>query len=247
MSIESGFFNSVNGDRVYSADDINNFFKGVLDDGIFKNYDGDLAVTAGSGLSVNVDGGKAIVFSKYVQNTGVLNLQLTASDTLPRYDAVVVGVDLESRTGGIYVKTGTPGVAPSYPPILNTDSVKELCLAYVYVAALSTAVASTDIVDKRSDPSVCGYVKLTNFTAHLDVIRNNQQLAGTNIQSIPVGISSYDASSDSLFVYLNGMLLSEAVDYTVAGTGSLATIEFVNPIATGSSNMITTVVHRITD
>lgn len=247
MSIESGFFNSVNGDRVYSADDINNFFKGVLDDGIFKNYDGDLAVTAGSGLSVNVDGGKAIVFSKYVQNTGVLNLQLTSSDTLPRYDAVVVGVDLESRTGGIYIKKGTPGVAPSYPPILNTDSVKELCLAYVYVAALSTAVASTDIVDKRSDPSVCGYVKLTNFTANLDIIRNDQQLTGTTIRSVPVGIPSYDASSDSLFVYLNGMLLSEAVDYTVAGTGSLATIELVNPIATGSSNMITTVVHRITD
>lgn len=246
MSVESGFFNSVNGDRTYNADNISNFFDGILNDGVFKNYDGDLAVTAGSGLSVNVAGGKAMLFSKFILNTGQLNLSLSGATTLPRYDAVVIGVDLENRTGSIYIINGLPALTPSYPTMANTATKKELCLAYVYVAAGATSITAANITDKRSDPSICGYVRLTNFTAGLEVIRNNTALSGTNIQNVPVDIPSFDASTDTLFVYLNGMLLLETTDYTIAGTGSLATIQLVNKIATGLSNVITTVVCRIT-
>lgn len=246
MSVQSGFFNSVNGDRVYNADSISNFFDGVLDEGVFKNYDGELAVTAGADLSVNVAGGKVMLLSKFILNTGQLHLVLSGATTLPRYDAVVIGVDLENRTGDIYIVNGLPAATPSYPTMANTSTKKELCLAYVYVAAGATSITSANITDKRSDPSVCGYVKLTNVSAGLEVSRNNVSLSGTNIQNVSLGIPSFDASTDMLFVYLNGMLLLETTDYTIVGAGSQATIQLVNRISMGSSNVITAVVYRIT-
>ena len=36
--IKTGFFNSINGDRGYNADDMSDYFKGLLTDGVFKNY-----------------------------------------------------------------------------------------------------------------------------------------------------------------------------------------------------------------
>jgi len=158
MSVTSGFFNSINGDKKYNADDINEYYKGILDDGVVKHYDADLEVEAGSGMTVNVMGGKAICLGKYIRNIGVLELAIEPSESQPRYDAVVVGVDLENRSADIYVKKGIAAVNPSYPAIINTDLNKELCLAYVYVSANA---ASVTVTDTRSDATICGYVRLS--------------------------------------------------------------------------------------
>lgn len=240
MSVESGFFNSVNGDRTYNADNISNFFGGILNDGVFKNYNGDLAVTAGSGLSVNVAGGKAMIFSKYILNTGQLNLPLAGASSMPRYDAVVIGVDLENRIGEIYIKTGTPGVTPSYPTILNTDNAKELCLAYVYVAAGATTIINANIIDSRSDTSVCGYIKFTNISANLNVLRNNVNITANDTINVSIGIPSFDAATDTLFVYLNGILMIETNEYVIKGTGSTASIDLAEKIIDGSGNNVFT-------
>ena len=66
MSVNSGFFNAVNGDRTYNADDLSQFFDGIISDGIFKYFKNELKVTANKGLSVRVLNGKAIVLGKYV-------------------------------------------------------------------------------------------------------------------------------------------------------------------------------------
>lgn len=38
MEIKSGFFNSINNDRLYSAIDFSSFFDGIFSDGVFRNY-----------------------------------------------------------------------------------------------------------------------------------------------------------------------------------------------------------------
>ena len=38
MGQKSGFFNSVNGDRRYNAEDIGRMFDGIIRDGVFANY-----------------------------------------------------------------------------------------------------------------------------------------------------------------------------------------------------------------
>lgn len=245
MSVTSGFFNSVNGDRTYNADDLNNFFNGILNDGVFKNYDGELAVTVGSGMSVNVAGGKAIVFGKYIKNTGSTSFEIAAGGTQPRYDAIVIGVNLENRTGDIYVKQGTPAASPSYPSMFNTVNMKEICLAYVYVPANATSISSSNITDTRSDESICGWVKFSNISARLNVLRNNVTVNTSGTNTVSIGIPEFAAGIDTLFVYLNGLLMIETNEYIVNGTGSTASIELVNAISGTENNVFSFVVFKM--
>lgn len=245
MSITSGFFNSINGDRKYNADDINEYYKGVLDDGIVKHYDVDLKVEATSDMTVNVTGGKAICLGKYVKNTGTLELAIEAGESQPRYDAIVVGVDLENRSANIYVKKGTAAADPGYPTIINTDLNKELCLAYVYVAANATSISDADITDTRSDELICGWVKFSNISANLNVLRNNVTVTTAGTNTVSIGIPEFAADVDTLFVYLNGLLMIETSEYTVNGTGSAASINLVNSIVGTLDNVFSFVVFKM--
>jgi hypothetical protein len=242
MSITSGFFNSVNGDRTYNADDLTNFFDGILTDGVFANYQDEFEVTVGSGMSVDVRSGKGLVMGKYILNNGPYNLSVSAGSSLPRYDAVVMGVSLDDRTGSIYIKEGTPASSPAYPTLLDNTNTKEMCLAYIYVSAGATSISSSNITDKRDDTAVCGYVNFSNVTMDLNVLRNNVTITASGVNNVAIGIPTYDASSDDLFVYLNGLLLEEVNDYMIRGTGSTASIDLANATTTNNKNVFTFVV-----
>lgn len=233
MAIKSGFFNSINGDRVYNADDLNHFFEGIVSDGIFKGYKMELQVTAGSGMTIRVLTGKAIVLDKYVENNAALNLTIEGGNALPRYDAVVVGVDLTARTGTIYVKQGTAASTPTPPTMTNNTNSKEICLAYVYVSANATTITSDNITDKRADITVCGWVKLTNVAASLMSYRNNVTIQ-TATNAVPLGITEYDANHDTVLIYKNGFFLEEATDYLIKGTGSAAVVELSSTAPIGN-------------
>lgn len=155
MAVTYGFFNSVNGDRKYDADQMSAYFRGIVTQGVFQSLDGGLAVTAGTGLAVNVATGRAIVQDKWVNNDLAMTLTISdASATYPRYDAVVIKYDGSARTVSIYVKAGTPAASPTYPTMTRSGTTYEMCLAYVSVPANATSVTVTD---KRSDTSVCGW------------------------------------------------------------------------------------------
>ena len=48
-----GFFNSVDGDRRYTADQMSNYFKGLISDGVYEGLGSALVVTAGDGQCGN--------------------------------------------------------------------------------------------------------------------------------------------------------------------------------------------------
>lgn len=245
MSIKSGFFNSINGDRVYNADDLNEYYNGILTDGVVKNLMGSLEVTAGDGMSVNVAAGKSIILGKYLLNNNIYNLAIEGSETSPRYDAVVCGVDLEERTGEIYIKKGTASSSPNYPALINTASKKEICLAFILVSAGATSINPANITDTRPDPSVCGWVNLTNVNPQIKTLKSHVEITDPNTSEININISEYDPTSDQLFVYLNGLLLSPLIDYTTAGSGSIAKIILTNAIQHTNDNYIDFIVFKI--
>ena len=234
MSVNSGFFNAINGDRTYNADDLSQFFDGIISDGVFKYFKNELKVTANSGLSVRVLNGKAIVLGKYVENGAALDLDIEGGNSQPRYDAIVVAVNLEDRQGYIYVKQGIASSAPTPPTLYNTPNSKEICLAYVYVGANASQITESNIIDKRDDTALCGYVKLTNVSAELKNYRNNYTTAGTE-SVIPIGISQFDAAYDTLLIYKNGMLLEETNEYLVQGTGSEAKVHLASAAPAGQA------------
>lgn len=163
MAITSGFFNSVDGDRKYNADDMSMYFEGLVSDGVYESVGGALQVKAISGMEIGVQSGRAIVNSKWMKNNATYNLTLTAAHvTFNRYTAIVVRLDMLSRTFTIEMKDGESATTPTKPAITNNNSVKELCLAYIYVAAGATVITQANISDMRgssSCPWVTGVVK----------------------------------------------------------------------------------------
>lgn len=227
MALKYGFFNSVNGDRLYNADDLNNFFDGITSDGVFKLYKDELQVVSYSGMTVRVKSGKAICSGKFIENSTTMNITLDGADSQSRIDAIVVCSDLDNRICDIYAKKGVPANSPVPPSMLDTSSKKELALAYITVNANASSISTSNITDKRSDTSVCGWVKLTNVSTEFST---NKSFYTTEFAEniININIPSFDASTDALLVFKNGMLLNEGNEYTIQGTGSAAKIILTN-------------------
>lgn len=162
MAITYGYFNSVDGDRVYNADQMSEYFDGIVSNGVYENVGGALQVKAiqNGGMSVTVEAGRAIVNSKWIKNDAVLTVDITAAHaTLNRYTAVIIKLDNRpvARNITITTKDGTPASSPTKPSMTNTGTIVELCLAYIYVAAGATSIVQANITDTRGT-SVCGWV-----------------------------------------------------------------------------------------
>ena len=71
MSITFGFFNSSNGDRKYNADQMSEYFDGLVSNGVYENVGGALQVLASQNMEVNVQTGRAIINSKWVKNAAL--------------------------------------------------------------------------------------------------------------------------------------------------------------------------------
>lgn len=234
MAIKYGFFNSVNGDRTYNADDFNYFFQGIVSDGVFRLYKNELEVEPKTGMTVRVLTGKAICKERYVENTAALDLAIRGGDTQARIDAIVIGTDLEERTCGIYVKEGTPATTPTAPNLLDNANSKELALAYITVSANATTISANNITDKRADVTACGWVKLTNTSIALTTYQNTVPTSG-NDSVIDIGIQEYDSEHDTIFVYKNGLILQETTDYLIQGTGSNAKLHLSSSTPAGNT------------
>lgn len=159
MTVSSGFFNSLNGDRLYNAAQMSEYYRGILRDGVVANYGGALQVVADSGLTIQVNSGRAYIDSRWLENDAPIELTLTAPHvTLNRYTAIVVQLDYGNREMSIITIDGTNASSPTKPAMTNNASIKQICLAYVYVAAGATSISQSNITDTRSNNNVCGWV-----------------------------------------------------------------------------------------
>ncbi len=194
MAVTYGFFNSVlvNGmqDRRYNADQMSTYFKGLISDGVYQNVGGGLQVRAGEGMTVQVMPGRGVFDSRWLENDSVLDIPLDSSHvTLNRYTAVVVRVDYNERTVSILAKDGETASAPVKPIMTRSESVKEYCLAYVYVGRGVTSISQSAVTDTRPDNALCGFV-----TGLVEQIQTTDLFA------------QYDAAFDEWFETIEGKL-----------------------------------------
>ena len=156
MAITYGFFNSVDGDRKYNAEQMSTYFDGLVSDGIFQSVGKKFSVTAGSGLTVNVDTGRALIECHWLKNDNVLTISLDNADVQnDRKDLIVIKLDYTARTMGIEYISGAESVK-------NTETVKYLTLARITIPAGATAITQANIKDYRGSalcPWVTGLVK----------------------------------------------------------------------------------------
>lgn len=165
MSVSSGFFNSLNGDRKYNAAQMSAIFDGLIIDGVFASIGTAFAVKAAGGLTVNVGIGKAWFDHTWTVNDSILPMTAPEAEVLlDRIDAVVLEVNgTESvRENTIKFVKGNPSSAPSRPTLMNEGNVHQYPLCYIYRKYGTAVINQADItpmVGTESTPFVTGILQ----------------------------------------------------------------------------------------
>lgn len=165
MSVSSGFFNSLNGDRKYNAAQMSAIFDGLIIDGVFASIGTAFAVKAAGGLTVNVGTGKAWFDHTWTVNDSILPMTAPEAEVLlDRIDAVVLEVNgTESvRENTIKFVKGNPSSAPSRPTLTNEGNVHQYPLCYIYRKYGTAVINQADItpmVGTESTPFVTGILQ----------------------------------------------------------------------------------------
>lgn len=166
MAVTSGFFNSVNGDRTYNADQMSSLFEGIITDGVYADVGNKFAVTAGSGNSIRVAAGRAWFDNVWIKNDATLNLEMPESAVLqPRIDAVIIDVNKSDRIATITYKSGTASSSPSRPSMINELSHKQYPLCYILRPAGSEGITQanmTNVIGTSECPYITSVLQQTN-------------------------------------------------------------------------------------
>lgn len=197
MAITYGFFNSLNGDRVYNADQMSDMFEGLIKGGVYESVGNAFIVRPSSGLTLSVGSGRAIVGGKWIKSDADIALTLNSAHvTLNRYTAIVLRKSVSNRTVTIEMIDGTPASTPTKPSITRDNLVYEICLAYVYVPAGATSITASNIEDMRTNTNVCGFVTgLITQVNTTELFNQYKAAADENLEEM----ESWEASQKAAF------------------------------------------------
>ena len=152
-----GFFDSVDKDRLYSADEMNKPYKRLVSNGVFATPKGtpstDLqVVSANDNTNIIVKKGEGIFGDKWFQNESDFVITVpNNTNIIPRIDSVIIQIDkrMTGRVGNIIYRTGIASSNPEPPNIGSVDNVIEYRLANIYVAAGEVFIGQEKIQDLR--------------------------------------------------------------------------------------------------
>lgn len=126
MAVTSGFFNSINGDRKYSAEQFGAIFDGVIVDGVFASIGDKFKVVPAGGNAVEVGSGRAWFHHVWIWNDAPIRLDLTPADVLTnRIDTIVIEVDTrtQNRRATIKVVEGERASTPHRKTMARENGV----------------------------------------------------------------------------------------------------------------------------
>lgn len=175
MSLSSGFFNSKDHDRVYNADQFSRIFDGIINDGVYSAVGDRFKVSPMDGLNLSVGSGRAWFDGTWTYNDSDIVLTLDEPhQILNRYDVIVLQIDKTDavRNNTIVVIKGQDATNPIKPTLVKSENFKQYPLAYVFVGAKVTTIATASIqivVGTNECPYVTGPLQLVSAS---DLYRN---------------------------------------------------------------------------
>lgn len=163
MTVSSGFFNSVNHDRLYNAEQLSSIFDGIIIDGVYENYGKAFNVIAyeDANSTVIVDTGRAWFDHTWTLNDSQFSIKLDPpNEMLDRLDAIVIDVNLETATRAnsiVYLKgsEATPEIPPEF---INTEFHKQHPICYITRHAGPDAPVKQEDIQYLVGTSVCPMV-----------------------------------------------------------------------------------------
>lgn len=173
MSVTSGFYNSLNGDRKYNAEQMSSLFEGIIRDGIFEHVGNAFDIKAVSGNQITVDTGRAWFDKIWINNDALLPINMPDAEVLlPRWDAVVIEVNKSEqvRAADIKVLTGVAATNAKYPALTKNDFCTQYALAYINRPAGSTQITQSNIlinISNDSTPYITGPLEVVSMERHV--------------------------------------------------------------------------------
>lgn len=168
MAVTSGFFNSLNHDRRYDADQMGSIFDGIILDGVYLNIGDAFEVTAGPGdMQVTVGTGRAWFMHTWTLNDSAVVFNVTeASLASSRIDAVVIDVDKRrtKRANTIKYLSGLPDKDGT--SLISEEDHKQYPICYIDVAAGVTKITQSAITytcGSSQTPFVTGVLQMLNL------------------------------------------------------------------------------------
>lgn len=226
-------------DRNYNADDLSNWLATVWETGVVKSDDG-LKVVASSGMTVNVNAGKACILGKPYNNTSMNALTVATAPTgsQARYDLVVLQYNNEvsTRHTRTLIKQNSQVTGLSTDDdiknlLIRDGNIYELCLAVIKVSPNTTSITQSDIYDKRGNEKLCPwFTAVKGYDGYYDAMVQSYEFSDTFSSASTVfatNISSrlYNEKYSQVDVYTNG-LREPSSAYSVLTSGEYITIVF---------------------
>lgn len=180
MTVSSGFFNSVNHDRLYDAEQVSSIFDGIIIDGVYENYGEAFSVKPYSDANsvVIIGTGRAWFDHTWTLNDSQFSMALDPpNEMLGRTDAIVIDVNRDQnvrKNSIVYVK-GSESTPDNPPELINTELHKQYPICWITRPAGSNVPIKqseiTYLVGTSRCPMVTGILEaqnLENLMAQLD-------------------------------------------------------------------------------
>lgn len=222
------FFNSVNGDRKYKAEEWAEYFSSFIGNGVFPSPATNLMVQASSNMILTVKAGKAWINGYFFYNTTDTNIQLdTADGVLKRIDRIVIRWSLKNRNIIIEVKKGDYASTPVAPDLQRDADIYELAIADVLVNNGVIEIVQSNITDQRYNTPICGIVTqavqtidTSQLSAKLEAwFREYQNLSGLEYQTLLAVFESLKQQGGNEFIALQAWFR----DYKTQATAEFTT------------------------
>ncbi|WP_281486987.1 hypothetical protein [Lysinibacillus sphaericus] len=202
MTIYSGIFNSVNGDRKYNAWWFAKYFATFIGNGVFPNPSLNLQVAAYQNMKIVVKPGSGWIDGYFIYSDGDHVLSLDVADgVLKRIDRVVMRLNHLTRKIEIVVKKGTFTSSPVAPTLQRDTDAYELALADVLINNGATQITQANITDQRLNSTVCGIVHGTVNQVDTTTIFNQYQAWFNDIKGSVAGeLDVWQAAQEQEFL-----------------------------------------------
>lgn len=157
FEVNAGFFDAIDNDRTYSADDMNRPYRKLISNGVFATPKGTPSdflqvFTAENGMNVIVSAGYALIGDKWFENPSDLIITISQnSEVLTRIDSIIAQVDKTQpeRKGNIVYRQGVASSNPTHPTINTEDDIAEFRLADIIISPSCVEITQGLITDCR--------------------------------------------------------------------------------------------------
>jgi len=232
MAFSYGFFDSINLDRVYTAEDFTGYLSHLICNGILDTYGDCFSMKSNNDLTITIGTGRAWINGHYFCNNSAYTIDLSSyvNESLARYVAIGISCDTSdsARLCQLEITAGLAANAPSIPAFINTDEKTYLTLGAVYLSAGTTSISKSNIRDYRNT-NKCGYVrcilgkcKVSEILDKLDDYNSTVTKLNEKITTLQERLTEVEEVSGSTGVVLvSAGQCGEKVFYALYSNGNL--------------------------